>query len=331
MTNGYKIISEYQRRQQIGRIASEPSGTSKGLITSASCSSALIDDELRPIFVRAISSALMYGVEVDATLDIPKASLEYYQQLRIASIREAQLSFHELRNQAILLIRNLSRRLIDENEKPLKPEEFAEQAHVLLCQRTWFAALETYRQTYHLSDADELVVSGLITHYHAIHILVACAHETQQTLFDDHLQSFREVLKHAKLILDSMDLTTDQPTARFTFEISLIPVVFVVATRCRCPSTRREAMDLLARKPPREGLFDAEQHVVVTRRVIEIEEEELDPRTGWPVERTRLWSSVIDANMDCNGGFWAYFVPSCSVHEKTSDGKQKLRQEFFVL
>jgi hypothetical protein len=62
-----------------------------------------------------------------------------------------------------------------------------------------------------------------------------------------------------------------------------------------------------------------------------MEEGELDPETGWPVERTRLWSAVIDANMDCNGGFWAYFMPVDWVGQLTRDGKQKLMQEFFRL
>ena len=164
-----------------------------------------------------------------------------------------------------------------------------------------------------------------------IYLWTACTAEARQTPFDDHLDDFQDILKHAKIILGSKDPDASQPAARFTFEISLIPAIYFVATRCRCPVTRREAVSLLARNPPREGLWDAEQHVLVTNHVIEIEEEELDPITGWLVERTRLWSSVIDANMDRNGGFWAYFLPSRWIHEKTPDGKQKIVQEFFVL
>ncbi|KAH7083810.1 hypothetical protein FB567DRAFT_446714 [Paraphoma chrysanthemicola] len=335
LTNGYKVISEYQKKQQLSRrtlSSTQNSLASKTPETSTFFPSAVIDNDLRPIFVRAVASALMYGVEVDTTLDIPKPSLEYYQQLHITSIREAQLSAFELRNQVILKIRNLSRRIFHDSERPLTPQERAEQVLVLQCQRSWLTALETYAKKQQLSTADHLVISGLMTHYHATYIWLACAHEVRQTPFDDHLEGFQQILKHARLILDSSkDLDTGQPTARFTFEISLIPALYFVATRCRCPTTRREALVLLSRNPPREGLWDAEQHVVVTRRVIEIEEEKVEPTTGWPVESTRLWSSVIDANMDQNGGFWAYFLPSCWVHEKTDDGKQKLRQEFFVM
>jgi hypothetical protein len=40
---------------------------------------------------------------------------------------------------------------------------------------------------------------------------------------------------------------------------------------------------------------------------------------------------VIDANMDRNGGFWAYFLPVGWAGQLTPDGKQKLMQEFFRL
>lgn len=97
-------------------------------------------------------------------------------------------------------------------------------------------------------------------------------------------------------------------SANFTFEISIIPCLYLTATRCRCPITRRKAVSLLALNPPREGLWDAEQHLAVANRVIEIEEKEVDPDTGWPVESSRLWCAVIDGNMDQNGGFWVIFA-----------------------
>ncbi|KAF2026855.1 hypothetical protein EK21DRAFT_73176, partial [Setomelanomma holmii] len=331
LTNGYKIITEYQEKKQLTFAPSPQSMTSQTSSASSFSLNTMIEDELRPIFVRAMASALLYGVEADASLEIPEPSLQHYKQLRIENIREAQLSAFELRNQSIILIRNLSRRIFHEHDKPLIPEEIEQQQQMLQCQQAWFASLQEFRQTIRLSRNEELAVSALITHYYATHIWAACAHEFRQTPFDDHLAGFQDIIKHAGLILDSQDLHTSQPAARFTFEISLIPVIYFVATRCRCPATRREAVKLLERKPPREGLFDAEQHVVVTKRVIEIEEEEVDPITGWPVERTRLWSSVIDANMDRNGGFWAYFMPSSSAFQKTPDGKPRLRQEFFIL
>jgi hypothetical protein len=67
------------------------------------------------------------------------------------------------------------------------------------------------------------------------------------------------------------------------------------------------------------------------QRVIEMEEEEVDPVTGWPVERKRFWSCVINADMDRNGGFWAFFTPAAWMHERMADGRYRMREEFFVL
>lgn len=47
---------------------------------------------------------------------------------------------------------------------------------------------------------------------------------------------------------------------------------------------------------------------MVARRVIEIEESEVDRETGRPVHRTRLVSPVFEFDVDENGGFWAHFT-----------------------
>jgi hypothetical protein len=47
---------------------------------------------------------------------------------------------------------------------------------------------------------------------------------------------------------------------------------------------------------------------MVARRVIEIEEQEVDPETGWPLPKSRLASAVIIGDVDENGGFWVGFT-----------------------
>jgi hypothetical protein len=42
--------------------------------------------------------------------------------------------------------------------------------------------------------------------------------------------------------------------------------------------------------------------------VIEFEEREIDPETGWPVERARIWSTQIHGDMDGNGRFPVFFA-----------------------
>jgi hypothetical protein len=333
LTNGLKILHEPRKLVRYDSPLSSPSEvseTSTSLSTTSTTSihrSNVIEDELRPIFRRAMTAAFMYGVEVDASIDIPELSLQSCEALCLDSIREAQLLFHELRNQACIVIRDLSRKLI--LEQPFLAEDFTRQTHVLDCQLAWHRALATLMDTHKLSDADELVVSGMMTHYHTIRLWTANACTVSQMPLDSHLEEFQDILRHAKRILDAMDPNVTQTAARFTFEISIIPALYFVGQRCRCPTTRREAVALLARNPPREGMWDAEQHVLVLNRIIEMEEEEVDPETGWPVDRTRLLSSVIEARMDSNGGFWATFIPVPWAHQKTPDGQQRLLRQYF--
>jgi hypothetical protein len=335
LTNGLKIIFGYQ--EQTGNDTSSSSSSPPSAISETSsyksslATTALIEDELKPMFVRAMANAMMYGVRIEDTVTIPSPSLQHYQGLCFVNIRTIQMSAHQLHNQSILQIRNISKRLHDTPAIPFTLEELSKQACVLSCQRAWYTALQNFRDTHQLPKSDELVISVLLTQYHAINIWTVCALEARQTAFDNHLDAFKVMVRHARLVLDSLELKPTQCAARFTFEISIIPTLYFVVTRCRCPITRREAIALLARNPPREGLWDAEQHVVVGRRVVEMEEKEVDPVTGWPVERTRLWGNSVNAGMDQNGGFWAHFVPVDCFLDRTPDGKPKVLLEFFVL
>jgi hypothetical protein len=333
LTNGLKIISEHQiktRRHDSPMVS--PSSLSRISSTiSNPCSSTMIEAELKPIFDRAIASAMIYGVEVDDYAETYLLPLQSYHGLRFENTREVQLSAHKLRNQSIYFIKKLSRKLFFEPDAPLAAQDVLDQENMLACQRAWVSAMEEYRNRRQPSKAEALVISATLSQWYTINIWLSCVKEAQQTAFDQHLPAFQAILHHSKLVLDAMDLTASQPAARFTFEISLIPTLYFVGQRCRCPVTRRKAVALLDRNPPREGLWDAPQHAMVTRRLIEIEEQEFDLLKGWPVEETRLWSSVIDADMDQKGGFWAYFMKTTALRERKPGEKPRSMQEFFTL
>jgi hypothetical protein len=133
--------------------------------------------------------------------------------------------------------------------------------------------------------------------------------------FDAHLDSFKAIVYHATLLIDAMDVATRlQPqggcsdaAVNFTFDTSLVPALYYTALRCRHPTTRREAIALLSRKLPREGLWDPKQYRIIAERVVEIEEGEVDEK-GWPVERTRLWSGTATPDANEKSGFRTDFL-----------------------
>lgn len=294
----------------------------------SSSSTSMVETRLVPIFIRGIAPALLYGVNAQESLDIPLPAPSLLQQETFANFSKAQEACHELRNASILYLRSMGQKLI-QGELPT-PEDWQRKNCLLECHSAWIGKLEILEKQVQQSMEQKIAANALRASHYTTFIYVSCSMEVNEMWFDAYIDEFKTILYHANIVVDySAHRTSYGP--HFTFEISIIPQLYFVATRCRCPTTRREAVAILARNPPREGLWDSQQHVLVSNRAIEIEEDEIDSVTGWPVERTRLTSCVISADMDRNGGFWVTFLPARWVGELGPDGKQKLQQEFFHL
>ena len=318
-SNGLRLIREWRQQKRIDTPIQD--------VTLASASSDLIEDTLLPMFLREATAAQLYGVATEDHLDIPFPDPDSFIR-RPFTLQEAERSSCELRNASVLLLRRIGLKHI--LKQKLVANDYNRQARLNECHRMWFETEQQAERDSQRSEDDRVSMSNLKVFLYATMAYIGCAASVLQVSYDAYLDAFKALVHHAEIVLNGMTLHKTH-AAKFTFEMSIIPPLYHTATRCRCPITRRKAVSLLARGPPREGLWDAEQHVLVLNRVIEMEESELDPETGWPVERTRLWSSVIDANMDAQGGFWAYFLPSEWVGVVDATGKQRLIQERFNL
>lgn len=307
LTNGLKIISERRRKLRHDSPLSSSSSDSLASPRELVATTEMIEETIVPIFIRGIASALMYGVSAEEVFNMPWPTSTSVKQQSFQSLQDADEACCSIRNSTILVIRNLAKSLY--LQETLSEDDLRRQRDLLECHYSWRHNLNLFEKQHVLSKEELIVLSGLKISYHATLIYLSGATELRQSYFDAHLETFKKILHHGKIILDAQSHTT-MPAARFTFEISIIPPLYFVATRCRCPTTRREAVSLLERNPPREGLWDAEQQALVSKRVIEMEESKLDPVTGWPVEETRLASCLIDANMDQHGGFWVSFLPA---------------------
>ena len=92
-----------------------------------------------------------------------------------------------------------------------------------------------------------------------------------ETAFDDFTSHFEQIVHYADVYLSSH--ANDRAT--FTFETGAVAPLFLTATRCRIPSLRRQALDLMRRAPRKECFHGAESTAEVAGRVIDIEEEGL--------------------------------------------------------
>ncbi len=307
LANGLKIISEQQQGRRQNRPKSAQSSNSHTNSVILSSTSTMIEENIVPIFVRGIASALMYGVNAEEVFNIPWPRPTVYRQTSFTSLRQAQEVYYELRNASILHIRQVATKYF-KLELP-NNDDLQHHNELIECHRSWLQNLEQFEQQTILSKQDIITTTSLRASHHATFIYASCSMDIQQMQYDTHFEMFKEINRLGKFLIDAQ-APNKTHSARFTFEISVIPALYFVATRCRCPKTRREAVSLLGRNLRREGLWDAEQQAIVSNRCIEMEERELDPVTGWPVASTRLWSSVIDANMDSDGGFWVTFLPA---------------------
>jgi hypothetical protein len=267
----------------------------------------VLEEILIPMFTRNIATAIVFGLPSESVT----YNSSYYpigsQECVFNTVMDADLAAHNIRNMAFVLTRTLGTKVLTQ-EKHTK-EELQALEDCLDHHRVWLCALETLESKAKMSKEESVAVDMLKVLHYLIYVFTACTLRDNQKDFDKHFDDFKAVVKHARAYLEASESSpTRTAAAHFTFAVGVIPALYLTACRCRCPVTRREALALLESDLPREGLWDAQQHAIVARRVIELEEREVDPDTGWPVEQTRIWSTMIHGEMDGTGRFPVYFA-----------------------
>lgn len=248
-----------------------------------------VEKSIVPLFHRLLATGILYGVPTELAMSLIQGPPKVLR-LAFKSILEAQSAMHELRNQSLTFIRHMG-----ENFRPLNPtpeHKLLDQKALLTVLDEWWIALEELESNTVLSKDDSIMAHSLKACYYFTYILGSSITDKSQSACDRHLPRFKAMLHHCRYVVDhSHHLEDASPAANFTFEVLVIPYLNFTASRCRCPVTRRDAVALLERNIPREGLWDAQQQAVVCRRLIEIEEREVDPVTGWPTENARVLST----------------------------------------
>lgn len=306
--SGLNIVHEIRQRNRVRALRGSVN------IDGNHCSTQLtvVEQIIVPILTQALASALPYGQSLEKDFDFLESCPVYFKDAIFTSIADARSSFFDLRNAAILLARDMAVKLY--GSIPFTSTDHQRQADVLRRHYTWLQALTSLDNSREWSHKDTYALSALKLGYHASYTACSCIMDETQMAFDAHLNSFQQLVTHASRLARSLDhlssyAQTPAPrvTANFTFDTSFVPALFYTAIRCRCPKTRRKAVNLLALNLPREGLWDPEQHLKVAERVIEIEEAHVDSK-GWPVEASRLCRSSVGTEVDDNNGFQANFL-----------------------
>ena len=129
--------------------------------------------------------------------------------------------------------------------------------------------------------------------------------------WDEHLEDFKQMTRLARTIVEQneTDMRTDpRYQHRFAIDMNCIAPLFSIASWCRDPILRREAVALLQRSHNQQGLFDAMIASRVCRRLIEIEEQGLGEVTCCAdvPERARLSGLKVQFDAEGRVGALAY-------------------------
>jgi len=122
------------------------------------------------------------------------------------------------------------------------------------------------------SDVEtDWICSYLLVYWEVCYIFLATCISLRQTSFDEYIDHFAEIIKHATIFLEhSLKSTNVQLLS--SADLGIIPPLYFCATKCRDPILRREALHLIRQAPRQEDLWAFVAPDRVAAKVIAVEE-----------------------------------------------------------
>ncbi|KAJ5237182.1 hypothetical protein N7489_007273 [Penicillium chrysogenum] len=111
-------------------------------------------------------------------------------------------------------------------------------------------------------------------YYHASTVITETYGSKFESVFDDFTDHFQPIVGLAESVTEIWKTQSRDYNISFSFDLGIIPPMFLVASRCRHPSMRRKAVDLMLNSSFYHGAWQDR----CIQRMIEIEEENIgDP------------------------------------------------------
>lgn len=240
----------------------------------------LIEREIAPIFERLeshinASRSLSPGQQQTSPLPTPPGNTPAIETPARPSIPDEYDAFCSARdhlNEAIQWMRwvldwdglAIATRIVD-------LAATAQEAKVLLSR--WRAAFDRYKpQPGGVHEREFLHRECLLlrAHHDAATIMVECLSSASEMVFDEHLVNFKVLL--GKCSAAAIPSSSPSITFHFGFSLGLISPLFLIATRCRDPTTRKEAVAVLRSMHRSEGCWDSCSAALIAKHVINVEE-----------------------------------------------------------
>ncbi|CAH0044971.1 unnamed protein product [Clonostachys solani] len=166
-------------------------------------------------------------------------------------------------------------------------EDLATQIKLVARLETWRSELDDliHRTSKDGSTVQQDLFHVLLVNYKVVYIWLRVCTEAGETAPDSYHADFQELVHHAEQVTSLRGGTASpQP---LSFDIQILGPLFFAVLKCRYPTTRRRALEVLKLAPRREGVWNAHHAYLTAKRVIELEERHLNGRE-LPDEVSRL-------------------------------------------
>lgn len=172
------------------------------------------------------------------------------------------------------------------------------------------------------NEADTLSILNLRCWYTSLKLVMEAEFYGPEKRFDVFTDTFEEVLRYAEQIISQ--LTHGFHDESFSYDFGYMIPVYLVATKCRDPRIRRQAVRLLKEYPRQEGVWESTAAAAVAEQWIAVEEEGLDVRTADDVpERSRIRFIMTQVNLDDkSASLKLSSLHSPKIHRVTASWKQ---------
>lgn len=111
--------------------------------------------------------------------------------------------------------------------------------------REWKANMATSGSPAPGTDLDWMIYSYLLMYCTVCYISVATSLSASQIVYDDYMDGFAEIIRHAKIFLRYGVESSSGARLLSKFDPGVLPLLYFCATKCRDPTLRREAFQLM--------------------------------------------------------------------------------------
>ena len=256
INGGLKLLEDWRNRSMVSSPSDSSSSTGSPKSASNTNSENDLMDELTATFSRLAVHSKVFGKRM-FQLQWSAEDDSSQQQYHFDSITRARNEGFIILSEAIGFV---SRATPVSYSSEGAPEKWTVEQRFLVGRIVaWRRAYKDFARRNQMTMTQMQIRGG-----NMISCLILCGYVWCNTClspyeedYDRYTEEFQEVIDLARSIIDIPEEYLCANIGRFQLDMGLVPSLHLVGARCRVPSIRKAAMDMLSTHHWREGLFDS--------------------------------------------------------------------------